>query len=134
MMRTLKPIVAAVLLGLVVAVSAGCGVGEPTPDGKIAATADDYLRALAAGETDEACAQLTAGARAALSGSCPGAMEAIAKRVGSEKLAAAADAGVTIDVDGDRGSVAIRQLPGARLDVVKVGEDWKIASGQTLEG
>ena len=131
MMRTL---VTAVVLGLVLAVSAGCGVGESTPDGKIAATADDYLRALAAGNTDEACAQLTASARAALSRRCPDAMDAIAKRVGSERLAAAADAGVSIDVDGDRGSVEISQLPGARLDLVKVGEDWKIASGETLEG
>ena len=133
MTRKLTPIVTAVLLGLVLAVSAGCGVGEPTSEGKLAATADDYLRALAAGNSDEACAQLTAGARAALTGPCPGAMQAITKRVGSERLAAAADAGTSIDVDGDRGSVEIPQLAGARLDLVKVGEDWKIASGQTLD-
>ena len=132
-MRTLRPILAAVLLGLVVAVSAGCGVGEPTSEGKLAATADAYLRALATGNSDEACAQLTAGARAALMGPCPSAMEAIAKRVGAERLAAAADQGVSIEVDGDRGLVEIPQLPRARLGLVEVGEQWRIATGQTLE-
>jgi hypothetical protein len=112
---------------------AGCGIGGPTAEGKVSETADRYLRAVADGDTEKACAQLTAEARAALDGSCRSAMEALASRVGREALSDAADGGVEIDVDGGRASARIRNLEGARLALVAAGREWLIADGYSLE-
>lgn len=112
---------------------AGCGIGEPGAEGKVSETTDRYLRALAGGDTERACEQLTATARAALDGSCASAMEALASRVGRDALDAAADGGVEIDIDGDRASAQVRELEGTRLALVRAGQDWRIADGYSLE-
>jgi hypothetical protein len=128
---TIPTIAAASLILLVV--STGCGYGEPTAEGKAARTADDYLRALADGNTANACAQLTASAKGGLGRPCAEEMEAIAARIGGDELVAAAEGGVAIDVDGNHGSVEIRRLDGARLVVIRAGKRWQIASGHALE-
>jgi hypothetical protein len=121
------------MLALAALVLAGCGYGETRPEGEIAQTAEDYLRALAAGDTSKACAQLAAAARTTLGRPCPETMRAIATRLGADTLTAAADRGLKIEVDGDRGSAEIRQLPGTRLALVRIGDRWKITSGHSLE-
>jgi hypothetical protein len=117
----------------VLVASAGCGVGEPGPEGKIAETADEYLRALADGDGRKACEQLAGSVKATLARPCIDEMRAIRARVGDDALAAAADRGVEIDVDEGRGSAEVPGLGGARLELVRVGEEWKIASGHSLE-
>lgn len=112
---------------------AGCGIGEPTTEGKVSETADTYLRAVANGDTEKACAQLTAAARAALDDSCASMMKALASRVGREALTDAADGGVEIDVDGGHASARIRNLEGASLALVADGREWLIADGYSLE-
>jgi hypothetical protein len=133
MNRSLIHPLSLLVLAIAMLVPTGCGVGESTAEGQIATTADDYLRALSAGDTGAACAQLTATARAALERPCALEMQAIKARVGTDALTAAADEGATIDVDGNRGSAEIANLSAARLELVKVGEHWKIASGHRLE-
>jgi hypothetical protein len=127
--KTLQAItVAAVLIA-----SAGCGVGEPGAEGKIAQTADEYLRALADGDGRKACEQLAGSAKAALARPCIEEMRAIRVRVGAAALTAAADRGVEIDVDEGRGSAEVPGLGGARFELVRVGDEWEIASGHALE-
>ena len=134
MTRSLLPTVTvAAFTLLLLVVSTGCGVGELTPEAKVGKTADDYLRALAEDDTGKACAQLTAEAKAALGRPCPSQMRAIAARVGADALIAAADRGVKIAVDGARGSAEIPELAGARLVLTRVGDEWKIDSGYSLE-
>jgi uncharacterized protein YdbL (DUF1318 family) len=132
MTRTLIQTLPILVLGLVLLVSIGCGVGESTNEGKIAATADDYLRALSDGDAGAACAQLTAAARTGLERPCAVEMRAIAARVGAQELASAAAEGVKVDVDGNRGSAEVTYLSPAQLELVNVGERWKIASGYAL--
>ena len=130
MTRLLITLVAVIAIA---STATACGFGEMTGEGKIAASADDYLRALADGDGRTACAQLTSAASDALEPSCPAEMATIAARIGDDALTAAADAGVEVDMDGSRASVAVRKL-GARLTYVAVGDDWRSADGYSLEG
>lgn len=134
MTRALIPTVtvAAVSLVLVLA-STGCGFGELAPEGEIAKTTDDYLRALADGDTGKACAQLTDAAKSALGRPCREEMDAVASRVGADALTAAADERVKIEVDGNRGSAEVAHLGRVRLALVRAGDRWKIMSGHSLE-
>ena len=60
-------------------------------------------------------------------------MKAVAARIGRDALTAAADAGVDVDLDGDRGSARVRELDGAQLAFVKTGKRWRIAGGHSLQ-
>jgi hypothetical protein len=134
MTRTLIPTVTAAAVSLVLILSsAGCGFGELTPEGEIAKTTDDYLRSLADSDTGKACAQLTDVVKSRLRQPCREEMDAVASRVGADALTAAADEGVKIDVDGNRGSAEISRLGRVRLGFIRVGERWRIASGHSLE-
>lgn len=119
------------LLLLLAVLVAGCGVGS-ADEGKISDAADTYLRSLADGDTAAACEQLTAAARAGLDGGCEAALRRIAARVGSDRLEAAADAGVDIDIDGTTGSAVVRELD-ARFTLVAVGDDWRISTGHRID-
>jgi hypothetical protein len=122
----------AAALAVLVALAAGCGFGPPAEEGKISDTADTYLRSLAGGDPAVACEQLTADARAGLRGGCEPVLRQVAARVGAERLDAAADRGLEIDVDGIKGSAAIGELD-ARLTLVRVGTTWRIDSGYRLD-
>jgi hypothetical protein len=122
-----------VLLLLLTVLVTACGVGS-ADEGEISDAADTYLRSLASGDTAAACEQLTASARTDLDGGCEAALRGIAARVGSERLEAAADAGIDIEIeiDGATGSAVVRELD-ARLRLVAVGDDWRISDGHRLE-
>jgi hypothetical protein len=120
-----------ILLVLVLAVAAaGCGVGPATNEEKISKTASTYLSALADGDTEKACAQLTARARGE---ACDQAMKEHLRRLDPEVLKAAADDSMDIDVDGSRASAGLSEPPGARFLLVKTNDVWRIDSGYTLD-
>jgi hypothetical protein len=110
---------------------AGCGVGG-SPEQKVSETTDTYLRSLAAGEHDAACGQLTVRAKSRLAEPCLDAMGAIAARVGSDALTAAADAAIEMDVAGGRAAVTIPELADAHLTLLRSGEEWRIDAGYAL--
>lgn len=120
-----------VLLLLLTVLVTACGVGS-ADEGEISDAADTYLRSLASGDTAAACEQLTASARTDLDGGCEAALRGIAARVGSERLEAAAEAGIDIEIDGATGSAVVRELD-ARLRLVAVGDGWRISDGHRLE-
>lgn len=122
--------VLAAALAAAVLLLAGCGVGEAGAEGEVSETADTYLRALAEGDFATACAQLTPEVTAEL-GDCEDELEPVATRVGADRLDAAADRGVEIEVEGDRASAGIRHLR-ARLHLSRVGGAWRIAEGHQL--
>jgi len=121
------------LAALTILVLAGCGVGAAGPEAKISETTDKYFRALSSRDTTKACAQLTARARRAFDPSCSAAMEKIATRVGTDRLAHAADEGSSISVDGSSGSATPKGLNGVRLGLVAAEPNWLIDSGFALE-
>ena len=123
---------AAIAAAAIALVATGCGVGEPTAEGKIATAADDYLRALAEDDTAKACAHLTATAKSELDRPCDDELHQVASRIGSDALSAAADGGVDVTVDGTHGFAKIRDLDGARLTFAKAGTEWLITSGHAL--
>jgi hypothetical protein len=118
------------LLLLLAAVVAGCGVGPATNEELISKTASTYLRALADGDTATACAQLTAHARGER---CDQALKERLTRLDPEVLKDAADSSMDIDVDGDRGTAGLSEPEGAEFVLVKMGTDWRIDSGYTLD-
>jgi hypothetical protein len=130
-MARLAPL--ATLLVVVVATFAtGCGIGPMTDEGKVSAAADTYLRSLAAGDTAAACEQLTVKARAELAGGCAPALRQVAARIGADRLDAAADAGVDIDVDSTSASAVVSELD-ARLTLVRADATWRIERGYRLD-
>src|SRR5205823_3463226 len=88
-------VVAIVATALLAAVLTGCGVGKATNREKISKTVTTYLRALAAGDTATACAQLTPGRRGA---GCAPAMRERRSRLDPGALRRAADASMDIKV------------------------------------
>lgn len=120
-----------ILLVLVLAVAAtGCGVGRATNEEKISKTATTYLSALAKGDTETACAQLTPRARGE---TCDQTMKERLPRLDPEVLNDAAHDSMDIDVDGNRASAGLSEPPGARFLLVKTNDEWRIDSGYTLE-
>lgn len=120
-----------ILLVLVLAVAAaGCGVGGATNEEKISKTTSTYLSALADGDTATACAQLTPRARGE---ACDQTMKERLTQLDPEVLKDAAHNSMDIDVDGNRASAGLSEPPGARLLLVKTGEDWRIDSGYTIK-
>jgi hypothetical protein len=134
MQRSLSLIGTTALLTVAAVMLAGCGVGSGGPESKISETTDTYLRSLASGDMTKACAQLTAQANGKLGASCTAAMNAIATRVGRDKLNEAADKGASISVDGSNGSATLKGLNDLRLGLVDSGSNWLIESGYTLRG
>jgi hypothetical protein len=122
----------AALLVAAATFATGCGIGPMADEGKVSAAADRYLRSLAAGDTAAACEQLTAKARAELTGGCVPALRRVAARIGADRLDSAADSGVDIDVDGTGASAVVSELD-ARLTLVRVGATWRIERGHRLD-
>jgi hypothetical protein len=120
------------LLAVLATFVTGCGVGSVADEGKISDSADTYLRSLAEGDVASACEQLTPEARAELIGGCGQALRQVAARIGADRLDAAADGGVEIDVDETTASANVREL-NARLTFVRGGASWRIERGYRLE-
>jgi hypothetical protein len=109
---------------------AGCGIGRASNEEKISKTAITYLRALAEGDTSKACAQLT---RRAKGGACAATMKVRLPRLESDELRKAADDSIDIDVDGETATAGLSQPEGARFVLSRVGGEWRIDSGYTLD-
>jgi len=119
-----------VLALLAAAALTGCGVGKATNEEKINKTASTYLRALADGDTAKACAQLTPRARGER---CGAAMKERLSRLDSDALKNAADGSIDVEIDGDRATAGLSEPEGARFLLAKVGAEWRIDSGYTLD-
>jgi pimeloyl-ACP methyl ester carboxylesterase len=117
-------------LAVLAAALTGCGVGSATNKEKISRTATTYLRALADGDTAKACEQLT---RRARGGQCEAAMKERLSRLESDALTKAADDSIDIDVDGDTATAGLSEPEGARFVLARVGGEWRIDSGYTLD-
>jgi hypothetical protein len=130
-MRTQKPIgiLGILVLALLAAALAGCGVGKASDKEKISKTATTYLRALAGGDTAKACLQLTRHGRGER---CEQAMRVLVSRLDSDALTRAADGSMDIDVNGNRATARLSEPQGARFVLAKVGTEWRIDSGYTL--
>lgn len=122
-------VLAILSLALLATALTGCGVGKASNEEKISKTAETYLRALADGDTAEACAQLT---RLAKGGGCEQAMKERLSPLEPDALKNAADGSMDIDVDGDRATAGLSEPEGARFLLTKVGAEWRIDSGYTL--
>jgi hypothetical protein len=120
------------LFAVLATIVTGCGIGPVADEGKVSDAADTYLRSLADGDADAACEQLTAEARATLPAGCGSALRKVAARIGTDRLRAAADRGVEIDVDGTTASAVVREL-GSRLTLVLAGGSWRIERGYRLD-
>jgi hypothetical protein len=121
---------AILVLALLAAALTGCGVGKASNEEKINKTASTYLRALADGDTAEACAQLT---RRAKGERCESAMKERLPRLDSDALKNAADGSIDVEIDGDRATAGLSEPEGARFLLAKVGAEWRIDSGYTLD-
>jgi hypothetical protein len=117
------------VLALLAAALTGCGVGAARDEEKISKAATTYLRALADGDTAEACAQLT---RRAKGESCETTLKERLSRLEPDALKTAADGSMDIDVDGERATAGLAEPEGARFLLTKVGGEWRIDSGYTL--
>jgi pimeloyl-ACP methyl ester carboxylesterase len=126
--RTGGAVLAVLVLALLAALT-GCGIGAAGDEEKISKTATTYLRALADGDTAEACAQLT---RRAKGGGCEAALKERLSSLEPGALKNAADASMDIDVDGNRATAGLAEPEGARFLLAKVGSEWRIDSGFTL--
>jgi pimeloyl-ACP methyl ester carboxylesterase len=122
-------VLAILSLALLAAALTGCGVGKASNEEKISKTAETYLRALADGDTAEACAQLTLLAKG---GGCEQAMKERLSRLEPDVLKNAADGSIDIDVAGVRATARLSEPQGARFLLAKVGAEWRIDSGYTL--
>jgi hypothetical protein len=122
-------VLAVLVLALLAAVVAACGVGPATDEEKISKTTTTYLRALADGDTAEACAQLTRRARGER---CEQTMGERLSGLEPDALKNAADGWMDINVDGDRATARLSEPEGARFLLEKVGGEWRIDSGHTL--
>jgi hypothetical protein len=121
---------AILVVALLAAALTGCGVGRASNEEKINKTASTYLRALADGDTAKACAQLTPRARGER---CGAAMKERLSRLDSDALKNAADGSIDIKIDGDRATAGLSEPEGARFLLAKVGAEWRIDSGYTLD-
>lgn len=118
-------------VGAAVAIlGAGCGIGT-SPDSSVAKTTDTYLRALASGDEDKACAQLTGEARDRTGLSCAAGMKQIEARIGSSKLRQAADGSISVETAGQKGTATVAVLQ-ATLALKKDGFTWLITDGFAL--
>ena len=106
-----------------------CGAGPAGDKDKIAKASTTYLRAAADGDTPTACAQLSARARGQ---GCAQALRARLARMNPDQLRDAADASVDIEVRGSSATTELGAPRGARLNLVKVGADWRIDSGYAV--
>ena len=122
-------VLAILSLALLAVALTACGVGSAGDKEKISKTASAYLRALADGDTAEACAQLT---RLAKGEGCEQAMQERLSRLGPEALKNAADGSIDVDVAGDRATARLSEPEGARFLLAKGGAEWRIDSGYTL--
>jgi hypothetical protein len=120
---------AVLVLVLLAPALTGCGIGPATNQEKISKTATTYLMALADGDVAKACAQLTHRAQGQ---ECPRAMRVRLARLDSDALGQAAGDSMDIDVHGDTATAALSEPEGARLHLVKGGDEWRIDSGYTL--
>jgi hypothetical protein len=127
---TRSHVLAILVLALLAATLTGCGVGKATNEEKINKTASTYLRALADGDTAEACAQLT---RRAKGERCESAMKERLSGLDSDALKNAADGSIDVEIDGDRATAGLSEPEGARFLLAKVGAEWRIDSGYTLD-
>jgi hypothetical protein len=122
-------VLAILVLALLAAALTGCGVGKATNEEKINKTASTYLRALADGDTAEACAQLT---RRAKGERCESAMKERLSGLDADVLKNAADGSIDVKIDGDSATAGLSEPEGARFVLAKVGAEWRIESGYTL--
>ncbi len=123
-------VLAVSVLALLAAALTACGVGSASNKEKISETASTYLRALADGDTAKACAQLT---RRAQRGGCEAAMKERLSRLDSDALTKAADDSIEIDVAGNTATARLSEPEGARFVLARVGGEWRIDSGYTLD-
>jgi len=134
-MRKQKPIntwggvLAVLVLTLLVLALTGCGIGRAGDKEKISKTATTYLRALAAGDTAKACAQLTRRARGER---CETASKQRLASLEPKAFKDAADGSLEIEVHGKTATAGLPEPDGARFVLVKVAGDWRIDSGYTL--
>jgi hypothetical protein len=126
---TRSHVLAILVLALLAAALTGCGVGKATNEEKINKTASTYLRALADGDTAEACAQLT---RRAKGERCESAMKEHLSGLDADVLKNAADGSIDVKIDGDSATAGLSEPEGARFLLAKVGTEWRIDSGYTL--
>jgi len=126
---TRSHVFAILVLALLAAALTGCGVGKATNEEKINKTASTYLRALADGDTAEACAQLT---RRAKGERCESAMKERLSGLDADVLKDAADGSIDVKIDGDSATAGLSEPEGARFVLAKVGAEWRIESGYTL--
>jgi hypothetical protein len=128
--RARHGVLALLVLALLAGALTGCGVGPATDEEKISKTATAYLQALADGDAARACAQLTRRARGER---CGQAMRERLPRLDPDMLEEAADGWTDIDVDGARATATLSEPGGARFLLTKVGGDWRIDAGYTLD-
>jgi hypothetical protein len=126
---TRSHVLAILVLAFLAAALTGCGVGKATNEEKINKTASTYLRALADGDTAEACAQLT---RRAKGERCESAMKERLSGLDADVLKDAADGSIDVEIDGDRATAGLSEPEGARFLLARVGAEWRIDSGYTL--
>ena len=122
-------ILAVLVVALLAVVLTGCGVGPATDEEKISETTTTYLLALADGDAAKACAQLTPRARGER---CEQAIGGRLSGLDPDSLTNAADASMSIDVEGDTATARLSEPEGARFLLAKVGDEWRIDSGYTL--
>src|SRR3954453_12308287 len=122
-------LLAGVLLFVLATALTGCGVGKATDEEKVSKAATTYLRALASGDSAEACAQLTRGARG---GGCEAAMKERLSRLEPDALRDAADGSLDIDVHGKAATAGLSRPDGASFVLAKAGGEWRIDSGYTV--
>src|SRR5437870_11932746 len=90
----------------------GCGVGGASNQEKVSKTVDTYLRALAAGDTAKACAQLT---RRAQGARCQQVLNERRSRLDPDALTSAADASLDLNIHSNTATSRASEPEGARL-------------------
>ena len=118
-------ILALVLLGALT----GCGVGRASNQEKVSKTVVTYLRALADGDTANACAQLT---RRAQDAQCQQVLKERQSRLDPNVLTSAADASLDLNIHGNTATAGLSDPEGARLVLAKADGEWRIDCGYTL--
>ena len=127
--HTRRGLLTLLVLGLFASALTGCGIGPATKQEKISKSATTYLRALAAGDTAKACAQLTRQARGER---CQAAIKERLNGLEPEALTDAANASLDLDVHGKTATAGLPEPYGARFVLAKVDGDWLINAGYTL--
>ena len=121
--------VLAILVLVLVGALTGCGVGRASNQEKVSKTVVTYLRALADGDTANACAQLT---RRAQDARCQQVLKERRSRLDPNALTSAADASLDLNIHGNTATAGLSDPEGARLVLAKAGGEWRIDSGYTL--